>query len=332
MPCQLCGAEKIYDIQSHYSPRAITKSTFGDTDKEEIYTITPYRGSIEAYKRRAIPQDEPEKIKSLPNTGKGIFCKKCEDAFGLVENLCQSPLNEYLNKLHAGSLRVIRVKEVLKSFSIPVPSNIMKLFLYTVVWRQCLQNKSEGNSVLNNREFAYLQSILLKELFKDKLAIIASLEYSSYPAISIFTSNRNIEKDGSVTPSAFVTNPELFFLGKYFILYYKNKTQITPNLYTYLGIPSFLHNTNITLQTGELSSRIGKIPEKIHTYIINKLVRKSVDDLTTFHVFKIAKYKNISLKEAYDILRKLMRKICEETKSDKYDDCLIKASNVLCNE
>ncbi len=331
MPRQLCGAEKIYDIQSHYSPRAITESTFGDTDKEEIYTITPYLGSIEEYKGRAVPQDEPEKIKPLPNTGKGIFCKKCETALGALENTCQPLLNDSLEELYTGTLKYYRVREALKAFTIPAPSNILKLFLYSVVWRQCLQNKTHGNSILTENEFSYLQSILLNELFRDQQHIVESKEYSKYPKISIFTSKRNVEKDGWANPSPLATNPELFFLGRYLILYYQDGKPLTNNLYMTLGIPSFLHNSDLSNQNGQLTSRIGLIAEDIHAAIIKNFVRRFTATFRSFHINRVSKHRSISLKEAEITLHEMTLKICKEEDSVNYADFLVKASDLLCS-
>src|SRR5688572_11475493 len=109
MVCNLCGNPQVYNIKSHYTPRAITQNTFGPTDKEAIYVINTEAGSIDKFKGRAHPLAKPDDIKSLPNTGKGIFCKACEDGFGRLESICQPTLIKSLEELNAGTIAPIKV-------------------------------------------------------------------------------------------------------------------------------------------------------------------------------------------------------------------------------
>jgi hypothetical protein len=332
MPCKLCNSEKIYDIASHYSPRAITKMTFGDSNKEEIYTISPYLGEVENFKGRAHPEGESGVIKPLPNTGKGIFCKKCEKAFEVLENICQPALNDYLQNLYIGKLELVRIKQSLKSFTIPIPSNILILFLYTVIWRQCLQQKTDvGTSVLSGLEYDYLQSILLNELFKTTKEITSSENFSSYPRISIFTSKRNVENDGWANPSPLKTNPELFFLGRYCILYFDNKEEVTKNLFSLLGIPTLLQYQNINLRAMEVESQVTIVPEKMHTHIITTFVKRASDEFMMFHIKKVANCKKIKLRDAEIMLQSITSKISTEIKYTNYSDYVIHASNLICN-
>jgi hypothetical protein len=330
MPCQLCGAEKVYHIQSHYSPRSITKGTFGDNEKEEIYSISPLKGTVDIYMGRANPKAVEGNVKGLPNAGKGIFCKKCEDAFGKLENICQAPLNKSLDDLYAGNFKPKRVREELKAFSISIPSNIMQLFIYTVVWRQCLQNKTEvGDGVLSVEEYNFLQSILLREIYKDSKNIEKS-DFSNFPRISIFTSKLNRDRDGWANVSPYKTNPELFFLGKYHILYFKNGRFVNKNLFSILGLPTFVLNPDINLQHNHDKSIIGVVPLRIHEGLSLSLATKTADDMKMTFYTKVAIHRHISLREAVRLTHEKADEIKKEIQSDNYTECFIKAAEILC--
>lgn len=302
MPCQLCGAEKIYSIQSHYAPKSITKETFGESDKEEIYSITPQTGEIEVYKGRQNPTAVEGDIKPLPNADRGIFCRRCEDAFGKLESICQPPLNDYLEDLENLNFKPFRVKEQLKAFEIPIKSNIMLLFFYSVVWRLCLKNQFDvGNTVLSSDEYKFLQEILLTELFKE-VKQIESSDFSGYPRLSIFSSKLGGIRSGWVSVSPYQTNPELFFLGKYHILYFRNDKIVDKNIYSFLGIPSFILNPNINLQPNINNSIIGVVPAHIHAGITQALVRKTSDDMKLTFYTQVAKHRKINLNLASKLI------------------------------
>jgi len=331
MPCQLCGAEKVYPIQSHYAPRSITKETFGDTDKEEIYSITPHTGEIEVYKGRQNPTAVEGDIKPLPNADRGVFCKKCEDSFGKLESICQTPLNDYLQDLATNNFKPLRIKEALKAFQIPIPSNIMILFFYSVVWRLCLKNKIDvGETVLSDLEYKYLQGILLKEIYKE-INQIENADFSNYPKLSIFTSKIGGTRYGWANVSPYNTNPELFFLGKYHILYFENNRIINKNLFPFLGIPTFLLKSNINLQPNTAKSIIGVVPVRIHEGIATALVTKTSDDMKLAFYTKVAKHRNINLRVAIKLTHEKADEIKKQNPDNKYTVCMQQAVEFLCS-
>ncbi|MEO8111288.1 MAG: hypothetical protein ABI594_14695 [Ginsengibacter sp.] len=306
--------------------------TFGESEKEAIYTIVPHSGSVESFKGRAHPQADPDIIKPLPNTAKGIFCKRCEEAFGRLEDICQPQLNDHLQSLYKKTLTLRRVKEALKAFSIPVPSNITILFFYTVIWRQCLQNKTDlESSILPDSQFQYLQSILLNELYKKPQEIQASQDFLAYPRISIFTSKQNIPDDGWANPSFLATNPELFFLGRYSILYFKHDKNLTKNLFSLLGIPTLIQGEDINLKPRQKISEIIVVPEKIYNQIVRINVRGASNTFMMFHIKKVAACKGLSLRESEEYLRNVISRIRNEIEYDNFSDYVSYASNLICN-
>jgi hypothetical protein len=328
MPCLLCGAEKVYHIQSHLSPRSITAITFGETDNEEIYSITPHTGEVEVYRGRSHPNAIEGEIKLLPNAEKGIFCKKCEDAFGILESICQPPLNQSLQDLYENNFKPFRVKEQLKGFSLFVHSNTMQLFLYSVVWRQCLKNKLDvGNSVLSSNEFDYLQNILLKEIYKD-IKDIEKADFSFYPRITIFTSKLQRDRGGWANVSPYNTAPELFFLGQYLILYFKEGNRVDANLFQVLKMPTYVLNPQISIKPNNKTSIVGVVPESLHDNIVMAAVRKCVDIMMTGFVKRFASKKNLSYAVAHTFLHEKTLELQRETQ-EPYFDCYLKAAKIL---
>ena len=97
--CLLCKERKVYQIKSHLTPAGITENTYGERNKEVIYTIDPENKTIDKYYGRKYPQEETTEIKDEPNARKGIFCKVCETDFGTYESAVQNKLIEFINSI-----------------------------------------------------------------------------------------------------------------------------------------------------------------------------------------------------------------------------------------
>ena len=62
-------------------------------------------------------------MKPLPNTAKGVFCKKCENGFGLLETICQPLLVKAIEDLQKGTLQLKKIEKGQVAFEIPVHPN-----------------------------------------------------------------------------------------------------------------------------------------------------------------------------------------------------------------
>ncbi|MEI9946329.1 MAG: hypothetical protein WDN26_19175 [Chitinophagaceae bacterium] len=134
--CLLCKERNVYDIKSHLTPAGITENTYGERDKEHIYTIDAQEKVIDEYFGREHPQQENIKIKKEPNSRKGIFCKKCEESLGIYESAVQDKLNEIINSIGNGA-SMNRTASGVKYVDIDVHPNILTTFFQSVIWRQC---------------------------------------------------------------------------------------------------------------------------------------------------------------------------------------------------
>ncbi|MEH6766102.1 MAG: hypothetical protein V7655_16500, partial [Aequorivita antarctica] len=65
--CLLCQERKVFNIKSHLTPAGITENTYGERNKELIYSIDPKGKTIDKFFGREYPQQETTEIKDEPN-------------------------------------------------------------------------------------------------------------------------------------------------------------------------------------------------------------------------------------------------------------------------
>lgn len=221
--CLLCKERKVYEIKSHLTPAGITKNTYGERYKEEIYTINPKTKKIETYFGSEHPQTENRELKDAPNVRKGIFCKECEFNLGKYESLCQTKLNSIINLLGKGGYKIQHTNSGNKTIDVGVNVNILTIFFLSVIWRQCIEQiLNVDESPLEYNELENLRLFILKYL-KIEIRDIVKIETLIFRKLSIHTTYNT--KTNSVatyaSPHSTKSNPELFFIGPIILLYWK---------------------------------------------------------------------------------------------------------------
>ena len=170
--CLLCKIRDVYNIKSHLTPAGITENTYGERDKELIYTIDPEEKKVDKYYGRDYPQTETTEIKKEPNARKGIFCKECEDNFRVYESAVQSRLNEIVNGIGNG-VNINKTDLSAKFTEIDIHPNILITFFQSVIWRQCIEQLLDGkDNPLSNEGLEKLRLIVLKT-FQHRLKILS---------------------------------------------------------------------------------------------------------------------------------------------------------------
>ncbi|HTN38090.1 MAG TPA: hypothetical protein VL053_13510 [Arachidicoccus sp.] len=236
--CLLCNERTVFNIKSHLTPAGITTNTFGERDKEHIYTIDAEEKNVEEYYGRNHPQEESTEIKQEPNSKKGIFCKKCEEDLGQYESAVQDKLNGIIDNIGRGA--AINVSSAnAKYVNIDIHSNILSVFFQSIIWRQCLQQTLEGkDNPLSRDQFEYLRALVVSNIAVPVKEIIKT-DIIKTPKLSIFTSYKTKEIPTFVNPHVLDTNPLIFFIGPIVLLYwldqnqtndFDNKTQINLKL------------------------------------------------------------------------------------------------------
>lgn len=265
--CLLCKKRKVYHIKSHLTPAGITENTYGERNKEVIYTLDPENKKIDRYYGRQYPQEETTEIKDEPNARRGIFCKICETDFGTYESAVQNKLNQFLNSI-GQTLEVKRTGSFVKYAHLDFHPNVLITFFLSIVWRQCIEQiLDEMDNPIGNEELETLRLLVLQKISTPINEIIKQ-DVIQNPKISIFTTNDTKIQPSWVNPHPIETNPQVFFIGPIILLYWLNK-DITKNFKSLTFIDKNLLDDNISLA----KSRIGIIHQNQWSRISNKIER-----------------------------------------------------------
>lgn len=270
--CLLCKERKVYQIKSHLTPSGITENTYGERNKEVIYTIDPKNKNVDKYYGREYPQEETTEIKDEPNARRGIFCKVCETDFGTYESAVQNKLNEFINSIgHTAGIK--RTGFFIKYSNLDFHPNVLITFFLSIVWRQCIEQILDGmDNPISEEELEKLRMLVLLKISTPINEIIKQDVIQS-PKISIFTTYDTKIQPTWANPHPKETNPQIFFIGPIVLLYWVNQN-VTDNFNNLTLIDKGLLDDNISLKT----SRIGIIHPNQWTKISNKMAQNLVRD------------------------------------------------------
>ncbi len=138
--CLLCKINKADKKGSHYTPAGIIKREIGKRDHEELYTINSFQASTSVFKGRSNLENTDTTIRKNDNVEDYIFCTSCENYLAIIENECNEKVIDLTDALVKGNLAIDKTKQGNKYISIKKPNkNILILYFYSIIWRQCLQ-------------------------------------------------------------------------------------------------------------------------------------------------------------------------------------------------
>lgn len=270
--CLLCKERKVYYIKSHLTPAGITENTYGERNKELIYTIDPESKTIDKYFGRQHPQQETTEIKDEPNAKRGIFCKKCEDDFGTYESTVQNKLNDFINSI-GHTVEIKRTGFFIKYANLDFHPNVLITFFLSVVWRQCIEQIiDEMDNPISDDELEMLRVLVLQKI-STPIDEIIKQDIIQNPKISIFTTFDTKTQPTWVNPHPKKTNPQIFFIGPLTLLYWIDQN-VTENFKNLTLVEKGLLDDNISLQT----SRIGIVHPNQWTKISYKMALNLVRD------------------------------------------------------
>lgn len=273
--CLLCRVGKLYQIKSHLTPAGITENTYGERNKELIYTIDPEKKTIDKYYGRDHPQTETTEIKDAPNSRKGIFCKECEIKLGNYESEVQDKLNALINSLGKGGYKIHRTNQGIKYLEIDIHQNILIPFFQSVVWRQSIEQVLDNmDCPLNADNLELLRKTVLENI-SISTKEITKIDLSNNPNISIFTTYNTDSADVSsfVNPSPTNSNPLLFFVGLVNLLYWADK-KVTDNFTEKTKITSDLLTDELNLNKSRIAIVSSADWTKINYQLAKSVARK----------------------------------------------------------
>lgn len=270
--CLLCKKEKPYNINSHFTPAGITVNTFGERNKELIFTIKTQDKIINKYYGRNNPQTESTEIQEAPNVKRGIFCKICEGNLGNYENAVQSHLNEIIKNIGNGKSRNKTSLNV-KYVDIGIHANVLIVYFLSIVWRQCLEQILEKqDNPLNDILFEELRQQVFNNIAVPIKEIIKEPVIQKYK-LSIFTSYMSMEKPSYVSPHLAVSNPMVFFISSVVLLYWHNEN-ITSDFDNITAINSNMLVDELTLDKSRLAVVNEGAWRKVHSVFASMVARQ----------------------------------------------------------
>lgn len=225
--CVLCETNKAIVTGSHMTPNCLLKKTIGDRENYVAYSIESASANIDvSYGSASNPTTE----RSInPHTYDYILCKDCEDFFGVLESEICPFLNQKIhNEKYNSNFTIIKLEnEVLLKNVKRVNSGILNLFIYSVVWRICLQQKLVGASSIGNG-FENMLSSTLREYVTTSIKELKEKNIKIPNPFILVTSKDYNEIDGSlINTNHDPSNPELIYVGNFIVLMYNgndNKT------------------------------------------------------------------------------------------------------------
>lgn len=216
--CLLCQNNKADKKGSHYTPAGLIKREIGKRDYEEIYSINSFQASASVFKGRSNLSNTDTSIRQADHIDDYIFCSVCEKQLATIESECNERLVQFTDDLIKGNLAIRKTKNGHKYIFLKKPGkNILSLFFYSVIWRQCIQQKLEFQSIFTTEEFQEnLRDIIAKEIAKPLNEIEQSDNFKNYPGLIILTTYHKGDRTKSwINPNVTPSNPELFFIGAF---------------------------------------------------------------------------------------------------------------------
>jgi len=140
--CLLCQINKADKKGSHYTPAGIVKREIGKRDYEELYSINSFRASTSVFRGRSNLNNTDTTIRKGDHVEDYIFCTTCEKQLAVIESDCNEKLIQFTDTLVKGTLQIDKTRNGSKYVTLKVPTrNILIIYFYSVIWRQCLQQK-----------------------------------------------------------------------------------------------------------------------------------------------------------------------------------------------
>lgn len=206
--------------------------------------------------------------------------------------------------------------------------NILSLFFYSVIWRQCIQQKLEFQSIFTTEEFQEnLRDIIAKEIAKPLNEIEQSDNFKNYPGLIILTTYHKGDRTKSwINPNVTPSNPELFFIGAFKALIF-----ISNNLTLDFSDRTALRNSTVDNEliiNISAQSIVGIINEDLWEKVDGQLMRHEMDRYLYVMTDRYAKAKGIPHSYAVKQLHLTAQKFKVEY-PDNYVKCLELALETL---
>jgi hypothetical protein len=264
--CKLCKQDDATVTGSHFVSACIVEGVYGNRGSEDAYRIDLQQRTFENYKGPSNLQNTDTTIKENFIVADNVFCKACENLFGILENECCSSIRNNLRDLKNGSSKVL-VTELGNKYIIPtkIKKNVFQFFMYSLLWRQMLEHQLIDNAnVISNTHFEKIRNELL-QLQGLSHQQIRKVEqgFKSFDYITFTTYHNSDPTVNPIMANTAMTNPHLFFLGTLSVLLFINEdvsTDFTEKNFisTNMLDKELRHNLNNEIHIGVLNETVWK--------------------------------------------------------------------------
>jgi len=259
---------------SHFTPMGMIQSNTGRRNYETTVTINLGGGETHQiyYGRSNLQNDNPE-IGDDPHTADYIFCQECEDKLAEVEGLMIDVLNRKLRHPNHNQNFPTTVLSETVSFKEcrQVDSLKFKLFIYSIIWRQNLQQQLEfnGQGILKDATEEKLRLAVVSGLYdgtEDNELLHNCFPFSIITAIEFSDTTKH-----HISPHVKKNYPEVFCVNEYLVMMYdQNELDNEEEMINraFFGIPQDAFNEALDNNGNELI-RIGFISNEAFENIQN---------------------------------------------------------------
>ena len=257
--CLLCKINKADKKGSHFTPIGILKKVVGKRGAEHEVTIDPFGGQVSEYFGRENLKNTDPTIRQSDNVADYIFCSDCEKKLGIIESECIDKLHTFSDNLLNGTLKIEKTAAGNTFFPFTKPhKNVVTLFFYSIIWRQILNDSLSHYVQFPAFFIEALRQIVYREI-NNSLTDIENLpNYQNYPKLIIYTTYHNKVNSTGFTygPNPYPSNPEVFTMGMYETLIFKNN--ILSEQFSLTTLPFTKISTKEFTVTGKMFRYSGK--------------------------------------------------------------------------
>ena len=282
--CLLCQVRKANQRGSHLTPNCLLKHAIGGREDYVAYSIDVENAEINKAVGRAAKSSETT-VTPNPHVSDFVFCSICENFFGQLESEICPQLNEKIrDEKFSTQFRITTIqKDIVLKEALKINPNVFNLFIYSVVWRICLQQRFiHFESVINPKFEQRLATVLLNSVGKTIGEIETQVIELPYPYIIISSGNLDITSATYVNPNFEASNPELFYIGRYIVLIYHDFQNESSQVST---LPVEVLNKSFINRKSNEKIKILFIDEanweKVNLAFVNQAARKYNNHKTT---------------------------------------------------
>jgi len=264
--CLLCEKEKAIRTNSHIVPATLLDNVHGKRHMEHSFVFSTSDNTVNEYYGCQNPQKYTTKIKKPIFTYDHIFCDKCENYFGKLENLCNTIFANIDKEKNTDKIKDKQHNHILFKEILNLNPALIQLYFYSIIWRLIIQDYIENNSIAEQiipteeklrytlNQFRELKEKQLKKISLEKnLCIkIVTTKQDIYPIGQFFNSSTN--------------NPYFFIIGQFLLYLFDLDSYLDEKNRHYLTEIEKISNY------GERNYKVIYFPKDKYDMIISKVI------------------------------------------------------------